>query len=77
MKDYLIPSGITVVLIGILIIFIGALSNYGSPGSKFAVGGFVGPIPFGFGNDKPLVYILIAVSAFVALLFLIIDFFQK
>ena len=38
----------------------------GTSKTKVAVGGFIGPIPFGFGNDKQLVW-FIAILSLLAL----------
>lgn len=63
----LVAMGIIVVFIGIIIIFFGAFSQTSNQDSKssakVAVGGFVGPFLFGFGNDKQLSKILVIVSA--------------
>lgn len=74
----LIPLGIAVVFVGILIVFIGMLlaardGKAGeNAGTKVALGGFIGPIPFGFGNDKMLLYAVIALSALLAAAFFIL-----
>ncbi len=70
----LIPIGMIVIFIGMILIFIGALSSVkdGKTDAKVAVGGFIGFIPFGFGNDKKLMYFamgLTAVMFFVWILF--------
>ncbi|MBW2975252.1 hypothetical protein KY366_06040 [Candidatus Woesearchaeota archaeon] len=66
----LIPIGMMVISIGFMLIFIGALSSAkeGKTGSKVAVGGFIGFIPFGFANDKRMLYAVMAVSAACMLL---------
>jgi len=68
----LIPIGILVVFFGMILIFIGALSSAkdGKTDSKIAVGGFIGFIPFGFANDKRMLYFTIALSAIFMLLWL-------
>jgi len=72
----LIPIGVLVIFVGMMLIFIGALSSIkdGKSDSKIAVGGFIGFIPFGFANDKRMLYFVIGVSA----IFMIIWFiFQR
>ncbi len=61
----LIPIGILVIFLGMILIFIGALSSIkeGKTDSKIAVGGFIGFIPFGFANDKRMLYTIITISA--------------
>ena len=54
--ERLVGIGIIVAFIGLIIIFTGALAGKESGSkTKVAVGGFIGFIPFGFGNDKKLV----------------------
>ncbi len=59
----LITIGIITILVGIALFIIGSLIE--AKESRFAVGGFIGPIPFGFGNDKTLLYFIIALTALV------------
>ena len=72
MNQNLISIGIIILFIGIAIIFIGSLSGADNTNSKVAVGGIIGFIPFGFGNDKRLVIAMIATSAFLLVLFTIL-----
>ncbi len=74
----LIPIGMLVIFIGMLIIIIGAiLGAKGRGETKVAFGGFIGPIPFGFGTDKQMVYLVIALSAVVAIIFFVVNYLQK
>lgn len=68
----LIPLGILVIFIGIILTFIGALSSVkeGKTDSKIAVGGFIGFIPFGFANDKRMLYPIIIISSVFMLLWI-------
>ncbi len=68
----LIPIGVLVIFIGMILIFIGALSSIkeGKTDSKIAVGGFIGFIPFGFANDKRMLYFVIGISAMFMLLWI-------
>ena len=64
--------GIGIVFIGILTIIIGSLLNSGSnekSNTKVAFGGVIGFIPFGFGNDKGLVIMMVLISVLFALFF--------
>lgn len=68
MKD-LVSVGIIVILVGFALTFIGALQQSKEQGTaKVTFGGFIGPIPFGFGNDKNFLYIAMAI-AFLFFLF--------
>ena len=46
----------------------------GTSKTKVAVGGFIGPIPFGFGNDKQLVWFIAILSLAVFLVLVIMRF---
>lgn len=64
MNDKLI-IGIILIIAGILLIF----SSFSSkPDVKFAVGGFLGPIPFGFANSPGMLKLIIILSVVVLLL---------
>jgi len=53
-------------------LFFGA--KEGASNAKIAVGGFIGPIPFGFGNDKNLVWFVTIISLVLFLLWLFFSF---
>ena len=63
----LVGIGMALILIGFLIVIIGSLTG---KDVKVGVGGIIGFIPFGFGNDPQLVKIAIIISAVMALVFL-------
>ena len=75
--EQFIGIGIIIILIGFTIVLFGFLlgAKEGSSASKtkVAVGGFIGFIPFGFGNDKNLVW-FVTILSFV--LFLVWVFFS-
>ncbi|MBI4176058.1 MAG: DUF131 domain-containing protein [Candidatus Aenigmarchaeota archaeon] len=75
MSDFLVPAGITVVLLGIMLIVIGTLASGQKSESNvhFGVGGFIGPIPFGFANSREMLYVTIAVSAIFFAAFLMMN----
>ena len=64
MKE-LIPLGILVMFLGMILVFIGALTSTGeSKGeTKVAVGGFIGFIPFGFWSDERMKKIVLGFMA--------------
>ena len=75
----LIGIGIALIFIGFLVVMIGMLmQSFGGEGAskdtnaKFSFGGFIGPFPFGFGNDKQWVMIslIIAMSLFFLMMWL-------
>ena len=71
--EQLINLGVIVILAGFIIVFIGMLQAAKEPNSKtkVAAAGFIGFIPFGFGNDKDIVWFA-AIFSFVLLVALII-----
>ena len=71
MNQNLLSLGILIIFIGFVIVFTGSLSNIKKGDAKFAVGGFVGFIPFGFANDSRLLWAVIALSAFLFIFWLI------
>ncbi len=67
--EELIKIGIVVIFTGMLLTIIGILLSAKTENVKVAVGGFIGPIPFGFANDtKLLVLLIIALFLFVIIL---------
>ena len=76
MDHNLISSGILIILIGFALVFIGALTQAftGKSDTKVAVGGFIGFIPFGFANDKRMMWVLIALMAVVLVFFFAMNF---
>jgi len=78
MENYnLVSIGIFVILIGFILVFFGALSSSSTKDTKVAVGGFIGFIPFGFANDKRIMWVLIALMAFALVFFLVINLFLQ
>ena len=77
MNQNLISIGIFVILIGFALVFIGALTGMNKANTKVAVGGFIGFIPFGFGNDKRLVWTLVILMALALIFFFAMNFFLQ
>ena len=71
MNQNLLSLGILIIFIGFIIVFTGALSNAKKGDAKFAVGGFVGFIPFGFANDKNMMWGLLVFMAVSLFLFIV------
>ena len=70
--EQLVAIGFAVVFFGIVLIIIGSLLGAGEGKTKIAVGGFIGPIPFGFANDRTLLYAVIAISMIVFIISIIL-----
>ena len=74
-KMQLVNIGILVIFVGFILVFLGLLnSSKENSDTKVAVGGFIGFIPFGFGNDKNLVWFVTILSAVVFLVWLFFSF---
>lgn len=70
--------GLFFIFLGFLLVVLGSLldatktkSGSGTSGPKIAVGGFIGPIPFGWANDKRLFYPLIVFLGAMAVLWIV------
>jgi len=73
--EQLIILGVLLIIIGFVIIFFGILAgSKDSSKTKVAVGGFIGPIPFGFGNDRNFVWFVTILSLAVFLIWLFFSF---
>lgn len=59
--------GIVLIIIGVFLLLISGFSGKG----KVAVVGFLGPIPFGFGNDKNILMLSLLIATIMIILFLI------
>ena len=71
--EHLINLGAIVILAGFIIVFMGMLQAAKEPGSKtkVAVGGFIGFIPFGFGNDRNMVWFAAILSLVLFVIWII------
>ena len=75
--ERLVGIGIAVVFIGLIIIFTGALAGKESSKTKVAVGGFIGFIPFGFGNDRKMVWLAVITSLAPFIIFMFFNYRMK
>ena len=80
----IVAMGIIVVFIGMILIFFGAFSqvskqpvNESKSSAKVAVGGFIGPFLFGFGNDRQLSKILVIASAAFFIIWILFQWYMK
>ena len=62
--------GFVLLIIAIFVIIIGAIMSGGEK-IKFAFGGFIGPLPFGFANDPKMLWVVIVISAVILLFFIL------
>lgn len=73
MYNNLTSFGILIILIGFALVVVGALTSPNKD-AKVAVGGFIGFIPFGFGNDKQMVWSLIVLTVSLMIFFFVANF---
>ena len=76
MNHQLLTLGILIILVGFAIVVIGSLTGTQKGDTKVAVGGFIGFIPFGFANDKRLLYVLVGIMAILIFFFLLPYFWR-
>ena len=71
--------GIIVVFVGMILIVIGSFLQAKTSDSKtkFAVGGLIGPIPFGFANDKRMLWFVFGIIALFVIMQVLLWFMQK
>ena len=74
--EQIIGFGILLIILGFTIVFFGILKSTkeGNSQTKVAVGGFIGFIPFGFGNDKNMVWFITIISIVLFVIWLFIGF---
>ncbi|MBN2420718.1 hypothetical protein JXB27_00395 [Candidatus Woesearchaeota archaeon] len=78
-RNIIVEAGILLVIAGVLLIVLGSLfqnSQNSETNTKYAVGGFIGFIPFGFGNDKRLMWVVVGITALLVLFFVFRNFYK-
>lgn len=73
MQEKIFFIGIALIFLGIFLTVISALIS-GKGKVEYGFGGFIGPIPFGWASNREMLYIIIAISLIMIILFL---FYQK
>lgn len=72
--QYLIPLGIIFLFLGTIFVIMGTFTQAKEPGKessvKVGVGGFIGPIPFGFANDKKVMYAVVSLMVVLIILYI-------
>lgn len=62
--------GIAVVFIGMIILIIGSiLGGEGGSKTEWGVGGFIGPIPFGWASSPQMLRIILAITVVMVIIF--------
>ena len=78
--EQLISFGVLLIFIGFIVVFAGTFlsalkgSKETDSKTKVAIAGFIGPIPFGFGNDKNFVWLVTILSIALFLFWLFFSF---
>lgn len=76
MEQHIILVGFLLIVIGMAVIIIGSLLFSEGEG-KVAVGGFIGPIPFGFANDPKMLKILYGIMIGMVAVFFALPFILR
>ena len=71
MSGFFLYTGLAFIIIGVLIVMLFALGKPGEGTTEVGVGGFIGPVPFGFATNKGMLYLVIALSVVMAAAFLV------
>ncbi len=73
MEQFLVLLGIALVFIGMVIIIIGSLLGTGKGEVKVGIGGFIGPIPFGFASERGMLYLVIILTIVMFVVFVLMS----
>ena len=65
----IISIGFFAIVIGLILIVVGSLVDAQENRAGVAVGGFIGPIPFGFATNPVLFMAILAVTVIIAIVF--------
>ena len=76
-EKYILPLGIGLIFLGIFLVIIFSFLSAEKGESKVAVGGIIGFIPFGFGNDKRLVWFVISLTAILFVFWMLIIYLWR
>ena len=78
MNEQMIAAiGIILIFAGIFMVMASSALGSGKASAKIAVGGFIGPVPFGFANDRQMLYVAVALSIIMLAAYLLFMFSQK
>jgi len=72
MESTILLLGIALILIGFFLVLLSALLSLKAGKAEVAVGGFIGPIPFGFATSKNMLIAVMLLSLFTFLATLLI-----
>ncbi len=72
MEQNVIILGMALVLIGIFLLIIGSfVGTKGESKAEWSIGGFIGPVPFGFASNRNMLYLTIAICLAVLIFYLL------
>jgi len=69
--EYLFLLGFFLILFGISLIALSAFLHTNKSKVDVAIGGFIGPIPFGFATSREMLFILILIMVFFTAIYLL------
>ena len=73
MEQFLILLGIVLIFTGMIIIIIGSLLGAQRGEVKVGIGGFIGPIPFGFASERGMLYLVIVLTIAMFVVFVLVS----
>jgi len=74
MDNVFIFVGIGLIFLGILVLIIGSILGGHEGKVEYGIGGFIGPIPFGWASSRPMLYVVIALSVLMLIAFFVMGF---
>lgn len=79
LQQNLIFIGFALIIIGLILVFASAFlgAKDSKTQTKAAFVGFIGPLPFGFGSDKQILYFALAIGIVMFILVLISNLFMR
>lgn len=73
LTENLITFGILVILLGFMLVIIGSVLQSTKAKTEGGFIAFIGPIPIGWASSKNIFYVLVILSLFVLMIFLILN----
>jgi uncharacterized membrane protein len=76
-ERYILPLGLCFIFLGVFLVIISSFLQSDKTESKVAVGGIIGFIPFGFANDKKLLWFVISLTAVLFVFWAVISYLWR
>jgi len=76
-ERYILPIGLGLIFLGIFLVIVASFLSAEKGEGKVAVGGIIGFIPFGFANDKRLLWFVIGLTAILFVFWILVVYFWR